>query len=349
MIFESLVISVVVAGTTHTQLTEGDLEQIRSVQATVGRRWLRASALCSQWCVLQELGWVSSDGWIMFAKARLVQAIKNLPEKEDALHVLRARVADVGRGDKRGLIAEVKEMYQRTSTPDAWCDMSKRKGVHWKKVCKTAAFTAMDAKCQAWLSDHVEKSGDFVHLLPELQRNKGPAWHIRNGSQREAGLMTSARCGAWEVAGGKSGANKGSLKSMVCPLCLGGGVDSVSHILMQCAWKPLEEGREQMMREVSESMSDLDRPKWENLSIDDARRALLGKRMGPTDTMKNRLLRDSAVKKFMVMANDQRMKAGMRNLCGPVGGPPAFSLEEAMQWAREDPGGEWDQDGSHPK
>jgi hypothetical protein len=81
--------------------------------------------------------------------------------------------------------------------------------------------------------------------------------------------------------------------------------------------------------------------------MDDARRALLGKRMGPRDTMKNRLLRDSAVKEFKVMANDRRMKAGMRNLCGHVGGPPAFSLEEAMQWAREDPGGGWGYGGSH--
>jgi hypothetical protein len=342
MVFESLVTSVIVAGTTHTQLTEPDLDKFRSIQATAGRRWLRSSALCSQWCVLQELGWTSTDGWIMFAKARLVEAIKNLPEKEDALHVLRARIADVGRGDNRGLVAEVKEIYTRTPTPDAWCDMRKRSKVVYKRECKESAFAAMASKGLAWTLAHPEKTGDFKFMLPELKRNKGPAWHIRNGSRREAGLMTSARCGAWEVTGGKSGVHKGSLKDAVCPLCVGGGIDSVSHILMQCQWKPLREAREVMMANVQRTLSASQRAQWDRMTIDQGRRVLLGERMGLRDVMRNRKDRDQAVKKFMVQANDRRMHAGMRNLCGHVGGPPAFSLEEAMQWAREDPDGDQD-------
>jgi hypothetical protein len=349
MIFESLVISVVVAGTTHTQLTEGDLEQIRSVQATVGRRWLRASALCSQWCVLQELGWVSSDGWIMCCQGASGTSDQEPPRKGRRAACVESTCCRCG------------ERRQARSDCGSQGDVSedvhsgrmvryvKAQGCPLEKGVQDGSFHGNGCKMSSMV---VRSCGEVRRLCAstsgtsEEQRSgmAHPEW-VSKGSRPDDVSQIWCLGSGWRKKRCQQRVTKIYGVSVVSRGWSRLGLPHPDAVCMETSG----EGREQMMREVSESMSDLDRPKWENLSIDDARRALLGKRMGPTDTMKNRLLRDSAVKKFMVMANDQRMKAGMRNLCGPVGGPPAFSLEEAMQWAREDPGGEWDQDGSHPK
>ena len=50
--------------------------------------------------------------------------------------------------------------------------------------------------------------------------------------------------------------------------------------------------------------------------------------------MEERLNRDSAVKEYMVLADEARQQANFGPLCCSAPQAPPFSLEEALSWAR---------------
>ena len=120
-----------------------------------------------------------------------------------------------------------------------------------------------------------------------------------------------------------------------CVLCQGAGIDSVHHILLECDWDPYTAPRHLMFKEVLETISHDDRTWWNEATSDQVRLVLLGKSLEHDLSMQNRRLRDRAVKRFMVSADEERQLADIGPLCGSAPGPPPFSLEEALMWAQD--------------
>ena len=334
--FDALVTSVMVAGTTHTQLTKKDYKSLRTVQVTALRRWLRTSALCSHWCILLETGWDSTDAWINFAKLRLLEDIKRLPDSEDGHHVVRARISDVARGDCRGLVAEAKRIYSNTETPDKWNSLKPTSRDQSQIQSRKTAFREARRAAVDWVLHNPEKTGDYYFVASLHKPGKTAAWHLSNGSKRQIGLMVAARCGAWNVAAGKTASRNKSALDVICKFCAGNGAESIHHILMECQWAPLKEQRRLMMGAVARTLSDKCIGEWRNLNDTGKRRVLLGAPMHDDKSMDQRRRRDCAVKSFMEQADTMRQDRGFPGLCGHVQNPPEFSLEEALQWVREE-------------
>ena len=329
--FNALVTSVIVSGTTHSQLFEAQMASLRTVASNTMRRWLRTSLLCSHQCLFIETDWDPIDSWIWFSKLKLLEEIKVLPEREDAHHVVRARIADTETGDKKGLVAECKRFYRLTDTPDQWGILSTRSKEQRRVFCRGQAFHGVWLGLQRWVRHNPDSSGDYAILMEEVLQYEGPAWHLSNGTKRERGLMTGARCGGWTCQGGKANSG-GYLEARLCRLCLR-KVDSVHHILLECPWEPYKPLRRCMAAGVQATLSPEQLRWWREARPDQMRLALLGKSIGDSDPMDARRARDSVVKVFMREADDVRREAGLGPLCGAGPYPPAFSLEEALIWS----------------
>jgi hypothetical protein len=329
--FDSLVMSVIVASTTHTQLIDSDWATVGAIQARVGRYWLRTSALASQWCVLMELGWSSSEAWIWYAKLCLMENIKALPEAEDAKAMLRCRISDVQSGDDRGLVAEVKRFYERSSSPNKWSILQTTNKNHRKAEAKKLAFRSALDSAEAWVYANPLNTGDYRHFVAERRATGGPAWHLDIGTREQQGLMFAARCGAWCVSGGKESSEPSNPTARTCRLCLRQN-ESIQHILLECPWAGYTSQRDSMLLNIRSRMSTAVRRSWDLSSTESRRSFLLGKKICGQDDMEARRNRDLEVKLFMSHCDTVRQSLGYGSLCNSFAAPAPFSLAEATMW-----------------
>jgi hypothetical protein len=329
--FDSLVMSVIVASTTHTQLIDSDWTGVGAIQARVGRHWLRTSALASQWCVLMELGWSSTEAWIWYAKIRLLENIKALSDAEDAKAVLRCRISDVQSGDDRGLVAELKRFYERSPSPNKWSDIHTTSKDHRKAEAKKLAFRSALDSAETWVHANPLSTGDYCHFVAERRATGGPAWHLEIGTREQQGLMFAARCGAWCVSGGKESRAQSRPTDRTCRLCLQQD-DSIQHILLECPWQGYTPQRDSMMLNIRSRMSNAARRLWDLSPTESRRTFLLGKKICGRDDIETRRNRDLEVKSFMSHCDTVRQSVGYCSLCNSFAAPAPFSLAEATMW-----------------
>jgi hypothetical protein len=342
--FDSLVMSVIVASTTHTQLIDSDWAGVGAIQARVGRHWLRTSALTSQWCVLMELGWSSTEAWIWYAKLCLLENIKALSDSEDAKAVLRCRISDVQSGDDRGLVAELKRFYEGSTCPGKWSDLHTTNKDHRKAEAKLLAFRSALDSAETWIHANPLNSGDYRHFVAERRAMGGPAWHLEIGTREQQGLMFAARCGAWCVSGGKASSVPSHPAERTCRLCLHQD-ESIQHILLECPWQGYTPQRDSMVTNIRSRMSNAAGRLWDNTSSESRRTFLLGRKICGDDNIEIRRNRDLEVKVFMSHCDTVRQSLGYGSLCNSFAAPAPFSLAEAHMWmemtAEENKGSIW--------
>jgi hypothetical protein len=329
--FDSLVMSVIVASTTHTQLIDSDWVSVGAIQARVGRHWLRTSALASQWCVLMELGWSSTEAWIWYAKICLLENIKALPDAEDAKAVLRCRISDVQSGDNRGLVAELKRFYEKSPLPNKWSDLHTTNKDHRKTEAKKLAFRSVLDSAETWIHANPLSTGDYCLFAAERRATGGPAWHLEIGTREQQGLMFAARCGAWCVSGGKESQVPSRPTDRTCRLCLRQN-ESIQHILLECSWQGYTAQRDSMMMTIRSRMSYAAGRLWDLSTTESRRTFLLGKKICGQDDIETRRNRDLEVKLFMSHCDTVRQSLGYSSLCNSFAAPAPFSLEEATMW-----------------
>jgi hypothetical protein len=343
--FDSLVMSVIVASTTHTQLIDSDWARVGAIQAKVGRHWLRTSALASQWCVLLELGWPSTEAWIWYAKLCLLENIQALSDEEDAKAVLRCRISDVQSGEDRGLVAELKRFYEKSPLPSKWSDIRTTSKDRRKAEAKKLAFRSALDSAETWIHANPLNTGDYCHFVAERRASGGPAWHLKIGTRKQQGLMFAARCGAWCVLGGKESSAPSCTTDRTCRLCLRQD-ESVQHILLECMWHGYTPQRNSMMTNIRSRMSNEARRLWDLSPMESRRTFLLGKRICGQDDIETRSDRDLEVKRFMSHCDTVRQTVGYGSLCNSFAAPAPFSLAEAATWmettAEDIEGSIWD-------
>jgi hypothetical protein len=326
------VTSIITAGTTHTQLTLSDYDELRKSQANAARLWLHTSNICSQWAILAELCWTPVDAHIWYSKACLIESIKRLPDKEDSKHVLKARIPHVEKGHTLGLLYEASTIWSKTDSPLQWKDLEPWSKANLKRTLARQLIESAWDQAWNWIENHPEKVGPYLEVTTGDSRC-APAWHLQAGTRRQQGLMSTARMGSWWTRKHKHEDARSGGNSCNCTFCDKKEEETSQHVILQCSWELIKPIRNEALAEIKVSMTPEQRIQWNLSTPREKWLIILGKKMNGLDSLKNRLSRDRTIKVMMEKMDDLRIWAGEPPLTGNTPPPASFSMGEAHLWS----------------
>jgi hypothetical protein len=232
----------------------------------------------------------------------------------------------VENGEKRGLCAETKRLWQEAGMANNWPPPA-RKGTRRKskKPIHIAARKIMENRLNYELEQRSEIDGD----TPYRELYDGTTWRITNGNKREVGLMTTGRCGALMTNGGRSA--DGSQLDPECSCCRKEH-DTARHVLLKC--RALETPRNEMWERIADDWTEEQQDEFESMTEQQQYMTLLGKQMQHRlDADQQRRL-DTTVKVALVKMDDIRQnKYNLQPMNGRMHNrPPEQSIQMAEQW-----------------
>jgi hypothetical protein len=305
--------SVMVSAVLNTVLTAADLQLIRTPQAIAARKAVWAGRRVSQQVILRELGWEPIEYPILRSKLGLFEAIRALPRREYARHVLDARMLDVAmRKGGKGLCGETFAFWSKLQSVQHWHKAGTIGRAPRIRKIRAAVLRMQELEWEEWCSTSSARNGDYAALAPPAGK---AASHLQWGSKLEIGLMVTMRAGACALRGNKVGMSANSDPAeWVCRFCRGGQRENEHHLLLGC---PFYSGpRVLMLQRLSRAWSREQCEVYASSSPWERKMLLLGRSfpLGVVCSRDAAKQCDAAVKAFLQEANALRVQAGCQSL-----------------------------------
>ena len=333
MLYTYLVESVIVNAVLNTHLNERDYKECRRAQTEILRRATGVGARCSPLALLREFGWKAIDARIWSSKIGLHEAIKALPQREYARHVLGIRMNITRTGvENKGLCAETLELWRRADSEGSWDATHEESKATRKRRIKPIIHNLLELQWQEWCEEKTEDNGQYHCLCPEQGT---PAEHISNGTKKQVALMATTRMGGCILRGNKTAPEGWDSDRKECTLCDQKTWENETHLLLECNCYNTE--RREMLATFNDNLTEVERKVFDRADKNLKRLILLGMKMHNGDTDKERrTARDSAVKRYLQAVNDLRKEThGLADLCGKAMAPVEGTLAETQMWEEE--------------
>ena len=326
--------SVIVSAVLNTVLTAADLQLIRTPQAIAARKAVWAGQRVSQQVILRELGWEPIEYPILRSKLGLFEAIRALPRREYARHVLDARMLDVAmRQGGKGLCGETFAFWSKLQSVQHWQEAGTIGRAPRVRKIRAAVSRMQELEWEEWCSSSSAQNGDYAALAPPAGE---AATHLQWGSKLEIGLMVTMRAGACALRGNKVGMSGNSDPAeWLCRLCPSGQRENEHHLLLAC---PFYSGpRVLMQQRLSRAWSRAQCVVYASSSPRERKMLLLGRRFPPQVACLPEAARrcDEAVKAFLREADALRVQAGCQSLTARHADIETCSEAFADECARE--------------